>query len=135
MPCSALIDPPRSTTRPSTRSSTASSSAGGPTTLTWMLPSPTWPNSKVRAPGYAASTRATTSSQNRAISAAGSVTSSLWTTPEWAPASEWASRHRHSPARSPRSVATPASITPFPAPTAEASASSGSDAPPTSTSR
>ena len=40
-PCSALMLPPISATRRSTASSTASSSsAGGPTTLTWRLPSP-----------------------------------------------------------------------------------------------
>ena len=43
MPCSALIEPRRSTTRSSTASPTASSSGSGPTTFTWMLPSPTWP--------------------------------------------------------------------------------------------
>src|SRR5205823_4268164 len=51
IPCSALTAPPIWIASARTASSTDSSSGSGPRTLTWRLPSPTWPYTKVRASG------------------------------------------------------------------------------------
>ena len=94
MPCSALMLPPRLATRRRTASSTAAARPPSlaPRTLTWMLPSPAWPNSTQRAPGAAPATAAQTAERKPLISPMGRVTSSLTGTPAALIASVWASR-------------------------------------------
>ena len=65
MPCSALIEPPA---RPPGQHDVSTASSSPPAHhVACTLPSPTWPNRNVVAPGRAADNRPTTSSQNPAL--------------------------------------------------------------------
>ena len=93
MPCSALMLPPRRRRAGSTASSTGSSSGSGPSTFTWRLPSPRWPNRWTS--GTRRQRRRRPPPRTRPASAGGSVTSSLCGDAGWLIAS--VTRSRRSP--------------------------------------